>query len=202
MGRNVEAYIDDIVVKTRNGTDLGSDLQETFSNLRKIQLKLNPAKCTFGVPSEKLLGYLVPHRGIEANPDKIKAIEAIQAPMRVKDVQRLNGCLTTLGRFISRLGERARPLFQLLKKRSPFQWTPEAQEALDDLKRYLSSPPVLVAPRPGEPLFLYNAATYQTVSGVLVAEREHEREKQKKGTPDVSRKPRVVFPVYYLSSML
>ena len=87
MGRDIEAYIDDIMVKTRNGADLVSDLQETLGNLRKIQLKLNPAKCTFGVPSGKLLGYLVSHRGIEANPDKIKAIEAIQAPRRVKDVQ-------------------------------------------------------------------------------------------------------------------
>ena len=107
MGRNVEAYIDDIVVQTHNGSYLICDLQETFDNLRKIQLKVNPAKCTFGVPSEKLLGYLVSHRGIEANPDKIKAVEAIQAPRRIKDVQCLNGCLTALGRFISRLGERA-----------------------------------------------------------------------------------------------
>ena len=76
MGRNVETYIDDIVVKTRNGSDLINDLQETFSNLQKIQLKLNPAKCTFGLPSGKLLGTLVSHRGIEANPEKIKAIEA------------------------------------------------------------------------------------------------------------------------------
>ena len=86
MGRNIEAYIDDIIVKTRNEGDLISDLQETFTNLRKIQLILNPAKCTFGVPSGKLLGYLVSHRGIEAKPDKIKAIEAIQVPRRIKDV--------------------------------------------------------------------------------------------------------------------
>ena len=86
-------------------------------------MKLNPAKCTFGVPSGKLLGYLVSHRGIEANPDKIKAIEAIQVPCRIRDMQRLNGCLTALGRFISRLGERALPLFKLLKKKGPFQWT-------------------------------------------------------------------------------
>ena len=80
--------------------------------------------CTFGVPSGKLLGYLVSHQGIEANPDKIKAIEAIQVPRWIKDVQRLNGCLTALRRFISWLGERDLPLLKLLKKTGPFQWTP------------------------------------------------------------------------------
>ena len=107
-------------MKTRKGKNPVGDLQETFENMWKISLKLNPAKCTFGVPSGKLLGNLVSHRGIEANPDKIKAIEAIQVPHRIKDVQRLNGCLTALGRFISQLGERALPLFKLLKKKGPF----------------------------------------------------------------------------------
>ena len=172
MGRNIDAYIEDIVMKTRKGRDLIRDLQETFDNLRKISLKLNPAKCTFGVPTGKLLGYQVSHHGIEVNPDKIKAIEAIQVPRRIKDVQRVNGCLTTLGQFISRLGERALPLFKLLKKAGPFQSTPEAQAAPEDLKRYLSTPPILVAPREAEPVFLYIAATNQTVSGVLVAERD------------------------------
>jgi hypothetical protein len=77
-----------------------------------------------------LLGYLVSHRGIEANLDKMKAIDEIKAPRRIKDVQRLNGCITTLGRFISRLGERALPFFELLKKPGPVQWTPEAKATL------------------------------------------------------------------------
>ena len=91
-------------------------------------------------------------------------------PRRIKDVQRLNGCITALGRFISRLGERALPFFRLLKKRGPIEWTPEAEEALWRLKEYLSLPPVLVAARPREPLLLYVAATTQVVSAVLVAE--------------------------------
>jgi hypothetical protein len=77
-----------------------------------------------------LLGYLVSHRGIEANLDKMKAIDEIKAPRRIKDVQRLNGCITTLGRFISRLGERALPFFKLLKKPGLVQWTPEAKATL------------------------------------------------------------------------
>ena len=172
MGRNAEAYVDDIVVKSQEQGTLIEDLRETFGNLRKIQIKLNPEKCVFGVPSGKLLGFLVSHRGIEANPDKIKAIEGLTAPRRIKDVQRINGCVTALGRFISRLGERALPFFKLLKQKGPIQWTPEAEEALQGLKRYLSTPPILVAPMEKEPLLLYVAATDQVVSGVLVAERE------------------------------
>src|SRR5664279_5809279 len=146
MGRNVEAYIDDVAVKTKRHDTLVQDLYETFGNLRKVGLKLNPEKCVFGVPSGKLLGFLVSHRGIEANPDKIEAIERMEAPRRVKDVQRLGGCITTLGRFISRLGEHALPFFNLLKNSRPIKWTPEAEAALQDLKRYLASPPILVAP--------------------------------------------------------
>lgn len=86
MGRNAEAYIDDIVVKTLQRDTLVNDLEETFCNLRKVNFKLNPKKCVFGVPSGKLLGFLVSHRGIEANPDKIKTIEQMEAPKRIKDV--------------------------------------------------------------------------------------------------------------------
>ena len=80
LHRNMEAYMDDIVVKTKDKATLIQDLEETFANLRKINLKLNPEKCVFGVPSSKLLGFFVSQRGIEANPDKIKAIEQIEAP--------------------------------------------------------------------------------------------------------------------------
>ena len=107
--------------------------------MHKINLKLNPEKCVFGVPSGKLLAFFVSHRGIEANPDKIKAIEQIEAPKRVKDVRRLAGCVATLSRFISKSAERALPLFKVLKKAGPVKWTLEAKAALQDLKRYLSS---------------------------------------------------------------
>ena len=172
MGRNAEAYVDDIVVKSREGDTLLKDLEETFASLRKVNIKLNPAKCVFGVPSGKLLGFLVSHRGIEANPDKIKAIEEMQPPRRLKDMQRLAGCMASLGRFISKFGERALPFFKIMKKSGTFKWTPEADKAFEDLKRYLASAPVMVAPRTGEHLKLYLAATPQTASAVLVVERE------------------------------
>ena len=146
--------MDDIVVKTKDRATLIQDLEETFANLHKINLKLNPEKCVFGVPSGKLLGYFVSHRGIEANPNKIKAIEQIQAPRTVKDVRHLMGCIAVLSRFISKSVERALPFFKILKKPGPMKWTPEADAALQELKTYLSSVPTLVAPKPQEPLLL------------------------------------------------
>ena len=114
--------------------------------------------------------------GIEANPDKIKAIEQIEAPMRIKDVRRLTGCVAAMSRFISKSAERALPFFKILKKAGPMEWTPEAGAALQDLKKYLSSTPILVAPKPQESLLLYLAATNQVVSAALVAQREVDEE--------------------------
>ena len=118
------------MVKTKDGSTLIQDLEETFANLRKISLKLNPEKCVFGIPSGKKLGFFVSHRGIEANPDKINAIEQIQMPRTVKDVRRLTGCVAALSRFISKSAERALPFFKILKKAGPMKWTPEADAAL------------------------------------------------------------------------
>jgi hypothetical protein len=137
-----------------------------------VNIERNPDKCVFGVPLGKLLGFLVSHHGIEANPYKIKAIEEMRPPRRLKDMQCLAGCMAALGRFISRLGERALPFFKIMKRSGMFKWTPEAAAVFEDLKQYLTSPPVLVAPCPREPLLLYLAATPQTASAVLVTERE------------------------------
>ena len=147
------------MVKSREARTLIQDLEETFASLRQVDLRLNPEKCVFGVPSGKLLGFLVSHRGIEANPEKVKVIEDMSPPQTLKEMQKLAGCVTSLGHFISKLGERALPFFKLMKKKGPFEWTPEADRAFQDLKRYLNSPPVMVAPRPLEPMVLYLAAT-------------------------------------------
>ena len=116
MGRNAEAYVSDIVVKIREERTLIADLEETFINLRKVNIKLNPEKCVFGVPSGKLLGFLVSHRGIEANPEKIRAIKEMRPPQRLKDMQRLAGCMAALSRFISRFGEKALSFFKIMKR--------------------------------------------------------------------------------------
>jgi hypothetical protein len=172
MGRNAEAYVDDIVVKTRESHTFIEDLEETFANLRKVNIKLNPAKCAFGVPSGKLLGFLVSHRGIETNPDKVKAIEEMRPPHNLKEMQCLAGCMAALGCFIARSGEKALPFFKLMKRTGKFEWTPEANKAFTKLKRYLTSPPIMVAPTFHKPLLLYIAATPRTASTVLVAERD------------------------------
>jgi hypothetical protein len=109
--------------------------------------------------------------GIKANPEKIKAIKAVWPPARIKDVQKLTGCFTALSRFISRLVEWALTFFKLLQKSRSFVWTEEVEEAFQELKQYLTSPLIMVAPEPGEPLVLYIVATADVVSMVLVAER-------------------------------
>ena len=114
LGRNLEVYVDDIVIKTRRTSDLIQDLEEAFANLRRYRIKLNPEKCVFGVPSGKLLGFVISERGIEANPEKISAILKLGPIGNVKGVQKLTGCLAALSRFISRLGEKAMPFYRLL----------------------------------------------------------------------------------------
>jgi hypothetical protein len=145
MGRNVEAYVDDIIIKTREGHTFIEDLEEMFANLRKVNIKLNPAKCAFGVPSGKLLGFLVLHRGIEANTDKVKAIKEMRPRRNIKEMQRLAGCMAALGRFIARSGEKALPFFKLMKHTGKFEWSPEADKAFAELKRYLTNVPRALA---------------------------------------------------------
>jgi hypothetical protein len=146
IGRTVEAYVDDIVVKTRKADDLVSDLRIAFGCLRANGVKLNPEKCVFGVPWGMLLGYIVSQRGIEANPEKVAALERMGPIWDLKGAQSLLGCLAALSRFISRLGEKGLPLYRLLKKHERFSWTTEAQEALDKLKASLTHTPILTPP--------------------------------------------------------
>ena len=89
ISQNVEAYMDDIVVKSRKGSDLLTDLAETFANLRRYDIKLNPSKCTFGVPGGKLLGFLITEQGIDANPEKVGAILRMKCPVHVHDLRSL-----------------------------------------------------------------------------------------------------------------
>src|SRR5437773_4957254 len=191
LGHNVEAYVDDVVIKSQVKEDLISDLSETFTNLRRFRWKLNPEKCVFGVPSGKLLGFIMSYRGIEANPEKLKDVFRMNSPTKLKNVQKLMGCMAALNHFVSRLGERAMPFYKLLKKQDKFQWTPEAQQAFDKLKEFLTSPPVLVPPMPEEPLLLYIAASPHVISTAIVVERQEEGHIQK-----------VQHPVYFISEVL
>jgi hypothetical protein len=114
IGKNVKAYIDDVVVKTTEEDKLIADLTETFANLREFQWKLNPTKCVFGVPSRLPLGFMVGHRGIEANIAKVDTKRKMDKPSNEKDVMKLTGMMAALGHFTSKLGEKGLPFFKLL----------------------------------------------------------------------------------------
>ena len=133
-------------------------------------MKLNPTKCAFGVSAEKLLGFIVNSRGIEANPDNIKVMLDMQPPSNTKEIQRLTGRIAALSRFVSRSSNKFRPFFQVLKK--AFHWDAHCEEAFLALKTYLSSPPVLVSPSEGELLTLYLAVSNLSTSAALVRERD------------------------------
>jgi ribonuclease HI len=138
-----------------------------------------------------LLGFIVSERGIEANPEKIAAITNMGPIKDLKGVQRVTGCLAALSRFISRLGERGLPLYRLLRKAECFTWTPEAEEALGNLKVLLTNAPIMVPPATGEALLIYVAATTQVVSAAIVVERQEEGH----ALP-------VQRPVYFISEVL
>ena len=114
MGKNVEAYVDDVVVKSRTADIFIADLTEVFETLKVYRWKLNPTKCIFGVPSGILLGNIVSRRSIKVNPQKIAAVTNMKPPTCVKDVQKLTGCMAALSLFISHLGEKGLPFFKLL----------------------------------------------------------------------------------------
>ncbi len=169
-----------MLVKSKEEGSHLDDLEETFKTLRKYQMKLNPSKCAFGVYSGKFLSFMVSQRGIEANPDKIKAILDMQPPKTTKEVQGLTRRVAALNRFVSRLTGKCLPFFKTLKK--AFTWTDECQQAFEELKSYLTTPPLLSPSKQGEELYLYLAVSPTTVSLALVREENRQQ-----------------FPIYYIS---
>ena len=139
IGASMEVYIDDMLVKSTTAELHIAHLVEAFLILKEYNMKLNPAKCAFGVSAGKFLGFIVNNRGIEANPDKIKAVLDMPSPSSIKEVQRLIGRIAALSRFLSRASDKCQPFFQILKK--SFQWDARCEEAFAALKNYLSSPP-------------------------------------------------------------
>ena len=158
-------------------------LVKAFQVLKEYKMKLNPTKCAFGVSARKFLGFKVNSHGIEANPDKIRAMLDMRPPLNTKEVQRLVERIVALSRFVSRSSDKCQPFFQILKK--SFQWDAQCEEAFISLKTYLSSPLILVSPSEGELLMLYLAVSDFSTSATLV--REQDRTQQ---------------PVYYYSRAL
>uniref|UniRef100_A0A2N9FBB1 Uncharacterized protein n=1 Tax=Fagus sylvatica TaxID=28930 RepID=A0A2N9FBB1_FAGSY len=170
LGKTVEVYIDDMVVKSVRAEDHLEDLRAVFNTLRRHRLKLNASKCAFGVGSGKFLGFMVTQRGIEANPDQISAILELRPPRTVREVQRLTGMAAALNRFISRAAEKCRPFFDLIKKGKNFHWGEQSDQAFERLKEYLSAAPLLSTPVNGESLYVYLAVSEHAVSAAIVRE--------------------------------
>ena len=168
MGKNIEVYINDMVVKSKKVSEHIGDLTNIFKILRGHKLRLNASKCSFGVGLGKFLDYMVTHRGIEVNPDQVKAINSLQPPRNPKEVQKLLGMTTTLNRFISLSADRCRPFFLLINKWKGFEWIEKCAQAFQQLKEYLSHPPIMSSPEADEVLFSYIAVAPHAVSLVLI----------------------------------
>ena len=166
--KNVEVYVDDMLVKSREEEDHLDDLKETFNTLRQYNMKLNPSKCAFGVSSGKFLRFIVSQRGIEANPKKDMAILEMSSPRTTKEMQSLTGRVAALNRFVSKATDKCLPFFKTLKK--AFAWTEECETTFQELKHYLSNPPLLSPSKEGEDLFLYLAVSVTAISVALIRE--------------------------------
>ena len=185
LGKNIKIYIDDMVVKSKMVSEHLGDLRIIFEILGNYKLRLNASKCSFGIGSGKFLGYMVTHRGIEVNPDQIKAINNLGFPRNPKEVQKLTGMAAVLNRFISRSADRCRPFFLLINKWKGFEWTEECATAFQQLKDYLARSSIMSSPEPDEVLFAYIAVAPYAVSLVLIRVDSG-----------------VQWPVYYVSKSL
>ncbi|KAA3453336.1 RNA-directed DNA polymerase (Reverse transcriptase), Ribonuclease H-like protein [Gossypium australe] len=153
MHKDIEVYVDDMIAKSRTEKEHIEVLRKLFLRLRKFQLKLNPAKCTFGSRSGKLLGF-------------------------VKEVRGFLGRLNYIARFISQLTEKCDPIFRLLKKHNPGVWDDECQRAFDKVKMYLSNAPVLSPPNPDKPLILY-FSVFNSSMGCVLGQHDETGRKEK-----------------------
>ena len=143
-------------------------------------MKLNLNKCAFGVVSGKFLGFMVSQRGIEANPKKVQAILDMTSPKTVKEVQKLIRRIAALNRFVSKATDKCLLFFKTLKQ--AFVWTNECKAAFQELKRYLSNPPLLSPSKQGENLYLYLAVSAMAMNATLIQEKDKKQ-----------------LPVYYVS---
>ncbi|GJS03909.1 reverse transcriptase domain-containing protein [Tanacetum coccineum] len=141
IDRNLEVYVDDLVIKSRTEDEIVKDIEETSKTLREINMKLNLKKCTFGVEEGMFLGYKVNAKGLKVCPDKVDAVLSL-------------------------------PSLKYLNDKSDFHWTTEAKEAFKQMKQLIAELPMLTAPMEKEELIVYLAVARETISAVLMTERE------------------------------
>ncbi|XP_050878259.1 uncharacterized protein LOC127082076, partial [Lathyrus oleraceus] len=167
MHKEIEVYVDDMIAKSQSEEDHIDHLQKLFERLRKFRLQLNPAKCTFGVRSGKLLGFIVSQRGIEVDPDKVRAIQEMPAPRTEREVRGFLGRLNYISRFISHMTATCEPIFKLLRKDQAVEWNSDCQMAFERIGQYLQEPPILIPPVQGRPLFMYLTVLEKSMGCVL-----------------------------------
>ena len=167
MHRQIEVYVDDMIAKFESGDDHIVNLRKLFERLRKFKLRLDLAKCTFGVKSGKMLGFIVSEKGIEVDPDKVRAIMEMSTPNTEKEVRGFLGRLNYIARFISQLTSTCEPIFRLLRKNQVVEWNEDCQTAFDRIKQYLQDPPVLRTPVSRRPLILYLTVLDESMGCVL-----------------------------------
>ncbi|XP_012834226.1 PREDICTED: uncharacterized protein LOC105955073 [Erythranthe guttata] len=185
LGRNIEVYVDDMLVKSKKRSTHLADLAETFATLRLYGMKLNPEKCAFGVKAGKFLGYVITQEGIKVNQDKVEAVLRMTPPRSIKEVQSLAGKMVVLARFISRMADKSLPFFKVLRKTAQFEWSNECQLAFEALKVSLSRLPILSTPERSETLFVYLSVGDEAVSSVMFKEVNSRQ-----------------LPIYYISRIL
>ncbi|XP_038996103.1 uncharacterized protein LOC120120555 [Hibiscus syriacus] len=178
MHQEIEVYVDDMIVKAQTENEHVENLRKLFQRLRKFRLRLNPNKCTFGVTSGKLLGFIVSRKGIEVDPDKVKAIQSLPPPRTQKEVRGFLGRLNYIARFISQLTDKCDPIFRLLRKNSPRTWDENCQIAFEKVKEYLSHAPILMSPIPGKPLFLY-LSIFESSMGCVLGQHDESGKKER-----------------------
>ncbi|CAN6692803.1 unnamed protein product [Malus baccata var. baccata] len=188
IGRSMEVYIDDIVVKSKTEEQHLTDLRQALTRMRMHKLKMNPKKCAFGVREGNFLGFLVHQKGVEVDKNKSRAIMESPSSTNKVQLQRLLGKINFLRRFIANLAGKIQPLTPLLrlKDKENFEWGPPHQKAFDSTKAYLTSPPVLVPPQRGKPLKLYISASEKSIGSLLAQNNEGVKEQA----------------IYYLSRIL
>ena len=167
----MEVYVDDMVVMSDSLEQNVQDLDEVLAVARKYDMRLNPEKCVFGIRGGKFLGFMLTHRGNEANPDKCQAVVNMRSPANIKEIQRLVGRLTALSCFMPKLAERIQSMLRLMKKAQIFVWDEACEQSFQALKEYLSSPPVLQKPSKGKPLLVYLAISTNAVSTTIVQDQ-------------------------------
>uniref|UniRef100_A0A2N9FUN2 Uncharacterized protein n=1 Tax=Fagus sylvatica TaxID=28930 RepID=A0A2N9FUN2_FAGSY len=186
MHKEIEDYVDDIVVKSKKREDHLRILRKVFDRCRLYKLKMNPLKCAFGVSAGKFLGFLVHNRGIDVDPAKASAIATMKAPTSHKELKSFLGRLSYIRRFIPGLAAVTAVFTPLMKKGVPFVWSTACQQAFEKIQLIMTKLPTVCAPVPGRPLRLYLASNSEAIGGLVAQEDEDGTEK----------------PIYYVSRAL